>query len=171
MSLGPFKDRYMCVLEDNILTTRYGVWLHFRRARVGICVYAAVCKIQASECCVESLPFVVEDKRSRFLQGEKFPVQLPLDHTLALDLELHCKTKTICISCHVYTVNYFVCIPITRIANQVDDKLSLVVYNNQPMSSSPVTSWRYLLRFYPAGHETNALRLGRLFPPCNICYS
>ena len=84
MSLGPFKDRYMCVLEDNILTTRYGVWLHLRRARVGICVYAAVCKIHASECCVESLPFVVEDKRSRFLQGEKFPVQLPLDHTLAL---------------------------------------------------------------------------------------
>ena len=81
------------------------------------------------------------------------------------------KTKTICISCHVYTVNYFVCIPITRITNQVDGKLSLVVYNNQPMSSSPVTSWRYLLRFYPAGHETNALRLGRLFPPCNICYS
>ena len=37
-----------------------------------------------TKCYVESLPFVVKDKRSCFSQGERFTVQLPLDHALAL---------------------------------------------------------------------------------------
>ena len=45
---------------------------------------AAVCKIQASKCYVESLPLVLEDKRSYFSQGERFAVQLPVDHVLPL---------------------------------------------------------------------------------------
>ena len=45
---------------------------------------AAVCKIQASKCYVESLPLVLKDRRSCFSQGERFTVQLPFDRTLAL---------------------------------------------------------------------------------------
>ena len=46
---------------------------------------AAVCKKkQASKCYVESLTLVLKDKRSCFSQGERFAVQLPLDHALAL---------------------------------------------------------------------------------------
>ena len=44
---------------------------------------AAVCKIQASKCYVESLPLVLKDK-SCFSQGERFAVQLLFDYTLAL---------------------------------------------------------------------------------------
>ena len=32
---------------------------------------AAVCKIQASKCYIESLPLVLKDKRSCFSQGER----------------------------------------------------------------------------------------------------
>ena len=61
----------------------HGVWLHFRRARVGSVFSASVCIIQASKCCVESLPLVLKDKRSCFSQGERFAVQLPLERVLA----------------------------------------------------------------------------------------
>ena len=44
----------------------------------------AVCKIQGSKAYVESLPPVLEGKRSCFSQDKRFAVQLPLDHTLAL---------------------------------------------------------------------------------------
>ena len=44
----------------------------------------AVCKIQVSKRYVESLPLVLKDKRRCFSQDERFTVQLPLDHTLAL---------------------------------------------------------------------------------------
>ena len=43
----------------------------------------AVCKIQASKCCIESLTLVLKDKRSCFLQDERFAVQLPVDCTLS----------------------------------------------------------------------------------------
>jgi len=45
---------------------------------------ASMCIIQASKHCVESLPLVLKDKRSCFSQGERFAVQLPLEHALAL---------------------------------------------------------------------------------------
>ena len=61
-----------------------GAWLHFQRARVGSVFIAAVCKIQASKRCVESSPLVLKDRRSCFSQGERFAVQLPLDHMLTL---------------------------------------------------------------------------------------
>ena len=57
----------------------HGAWLHFRRARV-----AQLLKIKARKCYVESLPLVLKDKRSYFSQDERFAVQLPLDHALAL---------------------------------------------------------------------------------------
>ena len=44
----------------------------------------AVCKIQASKRYIESLPLVLKDKRRCFSQGERFGVQLPLDHALVL---------------------------------------------------------------------------------------
>ena len=59
-------------------------WLHFRRAIVRVCVYHSWCEIQASKCYVESLPLVLKNKRSCFLQGERLAVQLPLDCALAL---------------------------------------------------------------------------------------
>ena len=62
----------------------HGVWLHFWRARVGSVFSTAVCKIQASNRYVESLPLVLKDKRRCFSQGERFAVQLPLDRALAL---------------------------------------------------------------------------------------
>ena len=43
---------------------------------------AAVCKIQASKCYIQSLPLVLNDKRC-FSQGERLTVQLPLDRVLA----------------------------------------------------------------------------------------
>ena len=45
---------------------------------------AAVCKIQASKRYIKSLPLVPKDKRSRFSQGERSAVQLPLDCVFAL---------------------------------------------------------------------------------------
>ena len=42
----------------------HGAWLHFRRARVGVCV---LCRMQASK---ESLPLVPKDETSCFSQGE-----------------------------------------------------------------------------------------------------
>ena len=45
---------------------------------------AAVCKIQASKRCVESLPLVLKDRRRCFSQVERFTVQLPFDRALAL---------------------------------------------------------------------------------------
>ena len=45
---------------------------------------AALCKIQASERYIESLPLVLKDKRSWFLQGERLAVQLPLDRVRLL---------------------------------------------------------------------------------------
>ena len=45
---------------------------------------AAVGKIQASKCYVESVPLVLKDKRDWFSQGERCAVQLPLDHALAV---------------------------------------------------------------------------------------
>ena len=42
----------------------------------------AVCRIQASEHYIESLPLVLKDRRSWFSQGERFAVQLPLDRAL-----------------------------------------------------------------------------------------
>jgi len=45
---------------------------------------AAVYIIQGSKHYVESLPLVLKDRRSCFSQGEKFTVQLPLDHMLVL---------------------------------------------------------------------------------------
>ena len=62
----------------------HGAWLHFRRQESGSVFSAAVCKIQASKSYVESLPSVLKDKRSCFSQGERFAVQLLLDHMLAL---------------------------------------------------------------------------------------
>ena len=44
----------------------------------------AVCIIQASKHCVQSLPLVLKDKRSWFSQGERFAVQLLLERVLAL---------------------------------------------------------------------------------------
>ena len=44
----------------------------------------AVCKIQASKRCVESLLLVLKDRISCFSQGERFTVQLPLDCAHAL---------------------------------------------------------------------------------------
>ena len=44
----------------------------------------AVCKIQASKCCVEFLPLVLKAKRSCFSQGERFAVQLLFDCAHAL---------------------------------------------------------------------------------------
>ena len=55
---------------------------------------AAVCKIQASKCYIESLPLVPKDKRSWFSQSERSAVQLPLDCAFALcklDAEILCK--------------------------------------------------------------------------------
>ena len=40
--------------------------------------------VQSSKCYVESLPLELKEKRSCFSQGERFAVQLPLDHALAL---------------------------------------------------------------------------------------
>ena len=62
----------------------HGAWLHFRRAIVGVHVYHSWCEIQASKRYVESLPLVLKNKRSCFLQGERLAVQLPLDRALAL---------------------------------------------------------------------------------------
>ena len=45
---------------------------------------AAMYKIQPSKHYVESLPLVLKDKRSCFSQGERFTVQLALDHALVL---------------------------------------------------------------------------------------
>ena len=45
---------------------------------------AAMCIIQASKRYIESLPLVLKDKRSCFSQDEKFAVQLPFGHALAL---------------------------------------------------------------------------------------
>ena len=45
---------------------------------------ATVYKIQASKHYLESLPLLFEDTRSCFSQGERFAVQLPLGHALAL---------------------------------------------------------------------------------------
>ena len=45
---------------------------------------ASVCIILASKRCIESLPLVLKDRRSCFSQGERFAVQLPLEHALAL---------------------------------------------------------------------------------------
>ena len=44
---------------------------------------AAVCKIQASKCYIESLQLVPNNKRSWFSQSERSAVQLPLDHVFA----------------------------------------------------------------------------------------
>ena len=44
---------------------------------------AAVCKIQASKCYIESLQSVPNNKRSWFSQSERSTVQLPLDHVFA----------------------------------------------------------------------------------------
>ena len=41
-------------------------------------------KIQASKRYIESLPLVLKDEKGCFSQSEWFAVQLPLDHTLAL---------------------------------------------------------------------------------------
>ena len=43
-----------------------------------------VCKIQASERYIESLPLVPKDNKSCFSQGERSTVQLPLDLMFAL---------------------------------------------------------------------------------------
>ena len=75
------------VLEDNALTTLLiviGCGFTSRGQELRSGFSAAVCKIQAIECCVESLPLMIKDKRSCFSQSERFAVQLPLDCTLAL---------------------------------------------------------------------------------------
>ena len=56
----------------------------FGGQELGSVFSAAVCKIQASKCYIQSLPLVLKDKRSCFSQGERSTVQLPLDCTLAL---------------------------------------------------------------------------------------
>ena len=61
-----------------------GACLHFRRAKSVSGFSAAVCKIQASKCCIKSLPSVLTDKMICFSQGERSAVQLPLDHAFAL---------------------------------------------------------------------------------------
>ena len=38
----------------------HGAWLHFRREKSGSVFSAAVCKIQASKCFIESLPLVMK---------------------------------------------------------------------------------------------------------------
>ena len=45
---------------------------------LGLCL--AVCKLQASERYIQSLPVVLKDKRSRFFEGKRSAVQLPLYH-------------------------------------------------------------------------------------------
>ena len=60
-----------------------GEWSHFRRTR-GSVFSAAVFKFQASKHYIESLPIVPKDRRSCFSQGERSPVQLPLDCVFAL---------------------------------------------------------------------------------------
>ena len=45
---------------------------------------AVMCKIRASKCYTESLPFMPKDKRSCFSKGERFTVQLSLDRAFAL---------------------------------------------------------------------------------------
>ena len=56
----------------------------------GFCVCAAVCKIQASKCYIESLPPVLTDERSCFSEGETSTVQLPFDHTFAFQKYVGC---------------------------------------------------------------------------------
>ena len=55
-----------------------------RGQELGSVFSAAVCKIQAGERYIESLPLVLKDKRSCFSQGEKSTVQLPLHCEFAL---------------------------------------------------------------------------------------
>jgi len=47
----------------------------------------AVCKIQTSEHYVESLTLVLKDKKSCFLQDERFAVQLPVDFALSFRMQ------------------------------------------------------------------------------------
>ena len=64
----------------------HGVWLHFQRARVGLCLVRlwAKYRLVSTTWTLESLPLVLKDRRSCFSEGERFAVQLPLDRTLAL---------------------------------------------------------------------------------------
>ena len=54
------------------------------RQESGSLFSAAVGKIQASKCYIESLPLVLKDKRSCFSSSEGSTVQLPLDCAFAL---------------------------------------------------------------------------------------
>ena len=45
------------------------MWLHFRRARGGVCVSTAVCQIQASEHYIESLSLVLKDASFKVFCG------------------------------------------------------------------------------------------------------
>ena len=55
-----------------------------REQESGSMFSAAVYKIQAIKCYVESILLLFEERRSCFSQGERFAVQLPLGCALAL---------------------------------------------------------------------------------------
>ena len=50
----------------------------------GLCLAHLCAKYRLVSAYVESLPLVLKGKRSCFSQGERYAVQLPLDHALAL---------------------------------------------------------------------------------------
>ena len=54
------------------------------RQELGSVFSTVVCKIQASEHYIKSLPLVPKNKKSCFSQGERSAVQLPLDLKFAL---------------------------------------------------------------------------------------
>ena len=72
-----------------------------------------VCKIQASDWYVESLPLVLNDKRSCFSQGERFAVRLSLDCALALRKQDAFKSDIWKPSIGVY-IGMYVCIMFCR---------------------------------------------------------
>ena len=63
----------------NVQTVFMGCGFTSGWQELGSVFSAVVCKIQASERYIESLPLVPKDKKSCFSQGERSTVQLPLD--------------------------------------------------------------------------------------------
>ena len=57
--------------KNNAYVQFQGAWLHFERSVSAFS--AAVCKIQARKRYIESLPSVLQDKRSRFSHGKNLP--------------------------------------------------------------------------------------------------
>ena len=104
------QPMHVCTCNLNSIDGFHGVWLHFRRARVGFS--AVVCKIQASKCYIKSLPSVqmIREAASLKVKGPLYSCLLIM-HSSSGSRTLNWQLETITVSANIPVSPHYRLVP------------------------------------------------------------